>query len=139
MMDPLEKEFDISIDPDESEVELPVLPVRDTVVFPRMLTPLFVGRDRSMLSLEASLTEDSELIVVAQRDIDLEDPTPEDLYDVGTEVVVGRVLKMPDSSMNILVQGQRRVKITHFVQEEPYLKACACYLKEEGEASPPRL
>jgi ATP-dependent Lon protease len=134
-MDPLEKEFDISIDPDESEVELPVLPVRDTVVFPRMLTPLFVGRDRSMLSLEASLTEDSELIVVAQRDIDLEDPTPEDLYDVGTEVVVGRVLKMPDSSMNILVQGQRRVKITHFVQEEPYLKACACYLKEEGERS----
>jgi ATP-dependent Lon protease len=134
-MDPLEKEFDISIDPDESEVELPVLPVRDTVVFPRMLTPLFVGRDRSMLSLEAALAEDSELIVVAQRDIDLEDPTPEDLYDVGTEVVVGRVLKMPDGSMNILVQGQRRVKLTNFVQEEPYLKACARYLKEQDEKS----
>jgi ATP-dependent Lon protease len=134
-MDPLEKEFDISIDPDESEIELPVLPVRDTVVFPRMLTPLFVGRDRSMLALEAALAEDSEMIVVAQRNIDLEDPTAEDVYDVGTEVVVGRVLKMPDGSMNILVQGQRRVKITSFVQEEPYLKACARYLKEEGEKS----
>jgi ATP-dependent Lon protease len=134
-MDALEKEFDASIDPDEAEIELPLLPVRDTVVFPRMLTPLFVGRDRSMLSLEAALAEDSELIVVAQRNIDIEDPIVEDLYDYGTEVIVGRVLKMPDGSMNILVQGQRRVKITGFVQEDPYFKVRARYLKEESEKS----
>ena len=119
-MMPSEKDLEALIDSDEIEVDLPLLPVRDTVVFPRMLTPLFVGRDRSLAALEASLAENSQLVVVTQKDPDLEDPTAEDLYTVGAEVVVGRVLKMPDGSNNILVQGYRRIEILEFLQEEPY-------------------
>ena len=116
MMDALEKEFDLPIDAEEIEVEMPLLPVRDTVVFPRMLTPLFVGRDRSVLALEAALVEKSQLVVVTQRDADLEDPQPEDLYSIGTEVVIGRMLRMPDGSTNILAQGHQRVKIIEFTR-----------------------
>ncbi len=133
-MDTLRKEFDAPIDDaDEIEIELPLLPVRDTVVFPRMLTPLFVGRDRSVLALEAALVAKSELVVVTQRDADQEDPTPEDLYEVGTEVVIGRMLRMPDGSTNILAQGQQRVKIIEYIQEHPYPKVRVRRLSEEGE------
>ncbi|HXV44257.1 MAG TPA: LON peptidase substrate-binding domain-containing protein, partial [Anaerolineae bacterium] len=132
-MDTLEKEFDTQIDTDETEVELPLLPVRDTVVFPRMLTPLFVGRDRSVLALEAALVEKSQLVVVTQRDADLEDPKPEDLYSIGTEVVIGRMLRMPDGSTNILAQGHQRVKIIEYTQENPYLRVRVRRLSEENE------
>ena len=132
-MDTLEKEFDTQIDTDEMEVELPLLPVRDTVVFPRMLTPLFVGRDRSVLALEAALVEKSQLVVVTQRDADLEDPKPEDLYSIGTEVVIGRMLRMPDGSTNILAQGHQRVKIIEYTQENPYLRVRVRRLSEENE------
>lgn len=132
-MDALEKEFGSPVDADEMEVELPLLPVRDTVVFPRMLTPLFVGRDRSVLALEAALVEKSQLVVVTQRDADLEDPAPEDLYNIGTEVVIGRMLRMPDGSTNILAQGHQRVKIIEFTQENPYLRARVRRLAEDTE------
>jgi ATP-dependent Lon protease len=132
-MNSLENEFNLPLDADEIEVELPLLPVRDTVVFPRMLTPLFVGRDRSMLALEAALVAKSQLVVVTQRDADLEDPDPEDLYAIGTEVVIGRMLRMPDGSTNILAQGQQRVKILEFTQEYPYPRARVRRLSEENE------
>ncbi|GAB4409486.1 MAG: endopeptidase La [Anaerolineae bacterium] len=132
-MDTLEKEFGVPLETDEMEVELPVLPVRDTVVFPRMLTPLFVGRDRSVLALEAALVEKSQLVVVTQRDADQEDPQPEDLYSIGTEVVIGRMLRMPDGSTNILAQGHQRVKIIEFTQEQPYLRVRVRRLTEDGE------
>ncbi len=132
-MNPLENEFSLPLEADEIEVELPLLPVRDTVVFPRMLTPLFVGRDRSMLALEAALVAKSQLVVVTQRDADLEDPDPEDLYAIGTEVVIGRMLRMPDGSTNILAQGQQRVKIIEYTQEYPYPRARVRRLSEENE------
>src|SRR5688572_7835995 len=132
-----EEQLEISIDTDEIEVELPLLPVRDTVVFPRMLTPLFVGRNRSLLALEAAMAEKSQLVVVTQKDVDLEDPRPEDLYTIGSEVVVGRMLRMPDGSNNILVQGDQRVEILEFTQEEPYLRVKVRRLKEEMEKSLP--
>ena len=134
-MMPSEKDLDALFNSDAIEVDLPLLPVRDTVVFPRMLTPLFVGRDRSLAALEASLAENSQLIVVTQKDPDLEDPAPEDLYTVGAEVVVGRVLKMPDGSNNILVQGYRRVKIVDFNQQDPYPIVRARRLVEDDEKS----
>lgn len=135
-MDSVEKEFDLDLDDNEIETELPILPVRDTVVFPRMLTPLFVGRDRSMLALEAALDEDNELVVITQRNMDQDDPTPEDLYTVGTEVAIGRMLKMPDGGTNILVQGQQRVEILEYTQQRPFLKARVRRLSEISEKTP---
>ncbi len=134
-MMPSEKDFETFIDDDELEVELPLVPVRDTVVFPRMLTPLFIGRDRSLLALEASLTEKSQLVVVTQRDAELEDPEADDLFTVGTEVSVGRVLRMPDGSNNILVQGYRRVEILEYKDDTPYPVVKIRRLKEDDDQS----
>jgi len=130
-----EKEFETLISDDEPEVELPLLPVRDTVVFPRMLTPLFVGRNRSLLALEAALAEGNQLIVVTQQDAEQEDPEKEDLYTTGTEVVIGRMLKMPDGSSNVLVQGYNRVEILEFTQENPFPRVRVRRLDEETEKS----
>lgn len=127
----------IPIDFEETEVELPLLPVRDTVVFPRMLTPLFVGRDRSIKALEAALLDKNQLIVVTQRDPDLEDPAPEDLYLIGTEVIVGRMLRMPDGSTNILAQGYYRVEIIDYIQLDPYPIVRARRLQELSTKSIP--
>jgi ATP-dependent Lon protease len=135
-MIPSEKEFELFMDDDEPEVELPLLPVRDTVVFPRMLTPLFVGRERSLLALDAAMNHHkSQMVVVTQRDADQEDPSTEEMYEYGTEVVVGRILKMPDGSNNILVQGHRRVQILEVIHEEPYQKVRVLRLKEDEEKS----
>ena len=130
-----EKDFDTLIDFDELEVELPLLPVRDTVVFPRMLTPLFVGRSRSLLALDAALAEKNQLVVVTQRDAEQEDPQADDLFTVGTEVVIGRMLKMPDGSNNVLVQGHRRVEIIETVQKEPYPRVRVRRLAEDEDKS----
>ncbi len=135
-MEPVKQEdFSQENNLDFDIIELPVLPVRDNVVYPQMLTPLFVGRDRSMMALETALAGNSELIVVAQRNIDIEEPGVDDLYDIGTLVVVGRMLKIPDGSMNILVQGEQRIRLLEFVQEEPFLTARAQLLSEESEKS----
>lgn len=125
-----------SLDEEEIEIELPLLPVRDTVVFPRTLIPLFVGRDGSMFALEAAVAEMSQLVVVTQIDSDVEEPRPEDLYTMGTEVTIGRMLRMPDGTTNILVQGNQRVQILEFTQETPYLRARVRRLPEESDYSP---
>ncbi|MGQ9567627.1 MAG: endopeptidase La [Anaerolineae bacterium] len=105
-------------------LELPLLPLRDMVVFPHMVAPLFVGRERSIRAVEEALTAgDGTLVVVTQKNPEVEWPSPEDLYTVGTSVTVGRVLRMPDGNINVLVQGESRVRILQIVQKDPFLKA----------------
>src|SRR3954447_23908708 len=101
---------------------LPILPVRNTVLFPHVVTPLFVDRDRSLRAIEESMGGERTLVVIAQLDPEIERPGADDLYMIGTEAVVGRVLKMPDGSTSALVQGQRRVRVTGFAADEPYLR-----------------
>lgn len=115
--------------------EYAVVPVRDTVVFPHMVAPLFVGRERSVKAVEAAMQADEPVIVVAQRDPEVQEPTGEDLYDVGTEVAIGRMLRMPDGTTSILCQGQERVKILEFTQTEPYLRARVMPVVENVEHS----
>jgi ATP-dependent Lon protease len=110
--------------PEESiAAVLPVLPVRDMVLFPNVVTPLFVDRDRSLRAVDAAMGDERTIVVVAQRSPDIRRPGADDLYTTGTEAVVGRVLKMPDGTTSILVQGQRRVRLTELVQEQPFLQA----------------
>ncbi|MBV9120560.1 MAG: endopeptidase La [Chloroflexi bacterium] len=104
---------------------LAMLPVRDTVLFPHMVTPLFVMRDRSVRAIEEAMGNDRTIVVLAQKDPEVEDVAADDVYDVGTEAVIGRMLKMPDGTTSILVQGQRRVRIGEFRQWEPYIKVMA--------------
>jgi len=114
-------------------IAYPLLPVRDTVVFPRLLTPLFVGRDQSVRALEAALAADSRLVVATQRDPEVETPTLDDLYPIGTEVIVGRLLRMPDGTTSILAQGQRRVELVELVQAAPFIRVRVRPLTEVSE------
>ena len=102
---------------------LPVLPVRDVVIFNYMILPLFIGRDKSVQAVDAALKNGRHLLVCAQKEEATEDPKPEDLYEVGTVVQVMRMLKMPDSRVKILVQGVSRARVTGYRQVEPFLEA----------------
>lgn len=102
---------------------LPVLPVRDVVIFNYMILPLFIGRDKSVQAVDAALKTGRHLLVCAQKEESTEDPKPEDLYEVGTVVQVMRMLKMPDSRVKILVQGVSRARVTGYRQVEPFLEA----------------
>ena len=114
--------------------ELPVLPLRDAVLFPHMMVPLLVGRDRSMSAVLAALEGDAHLIAVAQRDEQIQEPDVVDLYTVGTEVIVRRKLHMPDGTTSIWVQGQRRVKVSAYTQTLPHIAALVTPMEETSEA-----
>ncbi|MFL7807719.1 MAG: LON peptidase substrate-binding domain-containing protein, partial [Anaerolineae bacterium] len=120
---------------EEISEDLPLLPLRDTVVFPHMMTPLAVGRDRSLNALEAATGGDNLLVVVAQRDPEVQEPKLGDLHSVGVEMVVGRILRMPDGTTNILGQGRRRVEILGFTQEQPYIRAQVRTLPESRKVT----
>ena len=100
--------------------ELPVLPVRNTVLLPNMIVPLFVDREPAIQAIEAAVAADRCLLIVSQRSEQTEDPTYQDVYGVGTECAVNRVLRMPDGTSSVLVQGCRRVRIDAWLQHAPY-------------------
>lgn len=102
---------------------LPVLPLKGAVVFPYIIVPLSVGREASVRAVDRALAEHRMVLLVAQRDHELDEPTTDDLYQVGTAAAIMRMLKLPDESVRILVQGVSRVHIRHFGQSEPYLQA----------------
>ncbi len=108
---------------DNGLIECPVLPLRDLVVYPRMVSPLFVGREASLLAIEDAQFNDQTIIALTQRDSELDDPGPEDFYPIGVEMAVGRLLSMPDGSSSALVQGRRRVELVEFTQLEPFPRA----------------
>ncbi|MGH2523669.1 MAG: LON peptidase substrate-binding domain-containing protein, partial [Anaerolineales bacterium] len=110
---------------DDGLIECALLPLRDMVLFPHMITPLFVGREKSLAAISAANTANLTLIAVTQLNPELEDPTPDDLYPVGVEVAVGRMLRMPDGTTSVLAQGRRRVEIVAVTQTEPYFVAKA--------------
>ena len=100
---------------------LPLLPIRDVVVFPYMVLPLFVSREKSIKSLEEALSRDRLIFLVAQKKLSEEDPSPKDLYKVGTVAVVMKMLKLPDGKVKILVQGLSKASVRETVQTAPYL------------------
>src|SRR5687768_15835542 len=106
-------------------VELAVLPVRDRVLYPQMVTPLPVGRPGSLRAIEHALTRDQTIFIVAQKDPEQDEVGPDDLYMIGTESVIGRVLKLPDGNSSVLVQGQRRMRAIEFVRDEQMLRVRA--------------
>ncbi len=117
-------------------IETPLIPLRDLVLFPHMVTPLFVGRDKSMEAINAAQENRWTIICATQKDTDIEDPRPGDIHKTGVEVVPGRLLRMPDGTVSILVQGLRRVKIVEYVQTKPYFKVRAQPVSEAVERTP---
>ncbi len=108
---------------EDGTIECPVLPLRDLVVYPHMVSPLFVGREASLLAIEDAQFNDQTVIALTQRDSEVDDPGPEDFYPIGVEMAVGRLLSMPDGSSSALVQGRRRVELVEFTQLEPFPRA----------------
>lgn len=102
---------------------MPVLPLRDVVVFPYMVMPLFVGRVKSINALEEAMNDDKQILLVSQREADLEEPTPEDLFDVGTIANIIQLLKLPDGTVKVLVEGQNRAKINSLEDGEKCFSA----------------
>src|SRR5438128_11655688 len=104
---------------DDGLIEAALIPLREMVIFPNMVTPLFVGRDRSLEAIEFSHQRHETVICAAQVDPDVDDPRPDGIYMVGTEIALGRTLRMPDGTTSVLVQGRRRVEIVEFTLTEP--------------------
>ncbi|WKZ45201.1 MAG: endopeptidase La [Anaerolineales bacterium] len=115
-------------------IEAAVLPLRDLVVFPRMVSPIFIGRESSLLAVEEAQRKGQTVIGLTQRDADIENPGAQDFLPIGVEMAVGRLLAMPDGSHSALVQGRRRVEIVDFVRSVPYLKVRARVISEPQTA-----
>ncbi len=118
---------------EDGHIELAFLPLRDIVLFPQMVMPLFVGRERSLAAVKAAIANDENMIVAAQRDSDVTDPGASDIYSLGTEITIGKALKMPDNSTSVLAQGRRRVEIVEFTQWDPYIRVRAKVIYEPLE------
>ena len=101
---------------------LPVLPLRDIVVFPHMIVPLFVGREKSVRALESVMKEDKQILLVAQKNAALDDPSADDIYRVGTVSTILQLLKLPDGTVKVLVEGLHRAKINSFTEKEAFFE-----------------
>jgi ATP-dependent Lon protease len=115
---------------------LPILPLRDIVVFPHRIVPLFVGRDKSVAALEAAMAADKELFLVAQLDPSEDDPDRDALYDLGVIATAMQLLKLPDGTVRVLVEGVKRARLTNLVERGDYLAADVEEIDEEESEGP---
>ena len=111
----------------------PVLPLRDIVVFPGMIVPLFVGREKSVKALEEVMRDDKHILIVTQKDAQNDDPTPDEIYENGTIASVLQLLKLPDGTVKVLVEGLKRAKVDRYLQTDDYFEAEALILEEPAD------
>ena len=111
---------------------LAVLPLRNIVVFPGMIVPLFVGRDKSIRALEDVMADDKQIMLVAQKDGDMDDPQLDDIFEIGTIGTILQLLKLPDGTVKVLVEGSRRAKIHEYIDNQSFFKASVIGLEEQG-------
>ena len=110
---------------------IPVLPLRDVVVYPYMVIPLFVGRERSIEAIDLAMEDQKKIVVVAQKNADLDDPSENDLFDVGTLATILQLLKLPDGTVKVLVEGEKRVKIDKINVKDTLFRADISLLEDE--------
>ncbi|HUC17100.1 MAG TPA: endopeptidase La [Acetobacteraceae bacterium] len=108
-----------------------VLPLRDIVVFPHMIVPLFVGREKSVRALERVMRDDKQILLVAQRNAEQNDPGSDDIYGVGTVSTILQLLKLPDGTVKVLVEGNRRARIERFTETDSYFEAAVAVLPDQ--------
>ena len=117
-------------------IELPLLPLRDVVVYPHMVIPLFVGRDKSILALEEAMANDKQILLVAQKNASVDEPGEEDIYRVGTVSSVLQLLKLPDGTVKVLVEGGYRAQIDAVSSEREYFTATASFDENQDAEGP---
>jgi ATP-dependent Lon protease len=116
----------------ENRIEIPVLALRDVVVYPHMVIPLFVGREKSIRCLEAAMENDKQIFLVAQKDAGVDEPGTDDIYTVGTIATILQLLKLPDGTVKVLVEGSVRGQIESYKQSDPYFVASVDQMDDEG-------
>ncbi|HCX69162.1 MAG TPA: endopeptidase La, partial [Rhodobiaceae bacterium] len=107
----------------EETLVLPVLPLRDIVVFPHMIVPLFVGREKSVRALENVMQDDKQILLVAQKNAADDNPSADEIYEVGTVGTVLQLLKLPDNTVKVLVEGVRRARVKKFTPNDEFFEA----------------
>ncbi len=112
---------------------LPVLPLRDVVIYPHMVIPLFVGREKSVKALEHAMVENKQIFLVAQKEASNDEPDISDVYEVGTISSVLQLLKLPDGTVKVLVEGEQRAKAINYDMEKGFLQANLQLLPEKNE------
>ncbi|MHB1292612.1 MAG: LON peptidase substrate-binding domain-containing protein, partial [Sulfuricella sp.] len=118
----------------DQSVTLPLLPLRDVVVFPHMVIPLFVGRPKSIKALETAMESGKHIMLVAQKSAAKDEPVPEDLYEVGCMASILQMLKLPDGTVKVLVEGSQRAQVTRFSDAKTHFVAEADLIaQEDGE------
>src|SRR5271156_2743557 len=110
-----------------------VLPLRDIVVFPHMIVPLFVGREKSVRALESVMKEDKQILLVAQKNAAQDDPAAEDIYRIGTLSTILQLLKLPDGTVKVLVEGIKRARIDEFKETEQYFEVLATPIEDHAD------
>src|SRR3982074_1189494 len=136
MEDIISDDISAALEPAEAEQqlqipeELPLLPLRDIVIYPFMIVPLFVSREKSIRAVDEALGENRMILLASQRDLDKEETTADDLYKVGTAAVIMRMLKLPDGRIRILVQGLARAQIESVDTSGEYLRARVSVMQE---------
>src|SRR6476646_2061898 len=136
MADNVEQEVTLAMEPAEAELqlqipeELPLLPLRDIVIYPFMIVPLFVSREKSIRAVDEALGENRMILLASQKDLDKEEPTADDLYSVGTAAVIMRMRKLPDGRIRILVQGLARAQVESVDTSGEYLTSRVSVMQE---------
>lgn len=116
-------DIEVSTPADDTKFNVPVLPLRDVVVYPNMVIPLFVGREKSIQALDAAMADNKQILLVAQKSADLEEPVIEDLYSIGTLSSILQLLKLPDGTIKVLVEGSERANVLRCHEDEEYFTA----------------
>lgn len=112
--------------------QLPLLPLRDLIIFPHMMMPLFVGREKSINALEEAMSKQTDIVLAAQKDAKTNNPEPKDIFSVGTVGTIIQLLRLPDGTVKVLVEGKRRVKIKNFVNNENFFMVSCESLEEDS-------
>ncbi len=134
---PLNEEEDENADGQPIPDTLPILPLRNTVLFPGVVIPITVGRDKSIKAVTDAYKADKLVGVVAQKDSNIEEPTVSDLEDIGTVAKIVKLIKMPDGGTTIIIQGRKRFKIEEIISDDPYFKAKIKILEDENRSDDP--
>jgi len=121
----------LTAEPQERQL-IPVLPLRDVVVYPHMVIPLFVGREKSILALEAAMADNKKILLLAQKNAEVDDPGQQDLYQIGTLSTILQMLKLPDGTIKVLVEGGDRVLVDSLLETNEYYSAAIKLLEKSG-------
>src|SRR5256885_6845847 len=127
--------FKNSDDKKKAGSSLPLLPLRDIIVFPHMVVPLFVGREKSIAALDQAMVRDKEILLAAQKKAKTNEPTPDDIFAVGTIGTIIQLLRLPDGTVKVLVEGKRRARIRRFTEQDKFFLVEVEDIAEPAEKS----